>query len=95
MAAMQRLPIEVDPNARTTPGSWGHSFANLAELFVPCLDAVGARSVVEVGAYAGDLTRLLLEWAAMSGARVVAIDPTPQDGARRARRGAGRPDPDP
>ncbi len=42
------------------------------------LDASGARSVVEVGAYAGDLTGLLLEWAAGSGARVWAIDPSPR-----------------
>jgi hypothetical protein len=37
------------------------------------------RSVAEVGAYAGDLTRLLLDWAAGSGARVFAIDPSPQE----------------
>jgi hypothetical protein len=52
---------------------------NHAEILMPCLDAVGARSVVEVGAFAGDLTRLLLEWAARSGARVLAIDPAPKD----------------
>jgi hypothetical protein len=34
--------------------------------------------VVEVGAYAGDLTRFLLDWAGPAGARVVAIDPAPQ-----------------
>jgi hypothetical protein len=77
MLTMQRLRIRADPYAND-PGRWGHSFANLAELFVPCLDAVGARSVIEVGAYAGDLTRLLLDWAATAGAHVVAIDPMPQ-----------------
>ncbi|MEA2401031.1 MAG: hypothetical protein QOK00_1434 [Thermoleophilaceae bacterium] len=76
---MERLNIEIDPHAND-PGRWGHSFANLAELFVPCLDAVGARSVVEVGAYAGDLTGLLLEWAGKANARVVAVDPLPQPG---------------
>jgi hypothetical protein len=45
-----------------------------------CLDAVGARSIVEVGAYAGDLTRVLADWAAASGARVLAVDPSPQPG---------------
>jgi Methyltransferase domain len=70
--------MRVDPRPGD-PGRWGHSFVNLAELVVPCLDAVGARSVVEVGAYAGDLTELLLEWAARVDARVVAIDPAPQD----------------
>jgi hypothetical protein len=34
--------------------------------------------VVEVGAYAGDFTRLLLLWAERSGARITAIDPSPQ-----------------
>jgi hypothetical protein len=76
---MQRLRIDVNPDAND-PEHWGHSFANLAELLVPCLDAVGARSVVEVGAYAGDLTRLLVDWAGTTDARVVAIDPRPQPG---------------
>ena len=60
------------------PTRWAHSLAHSGELMIPCLDAVGARSVVEVGAYAGDLTRLLAAWAAESGARVAAIDPSPQ-----------------
>src|SRR5207248_143070 len=47
-------------------------------LMLGCLDAVAARSVAEVGAYAGDLTRLLLLWAANRGATVVAVDPAPQ-----------------
>ena len=34
---------------------------------LPCLDAAGARSVVEVGAFAGDLTRVLVDWAAERG----------------------------
>src|SRR5437773_8261515 len=62
------------------PGHWGHSLANAAELVRPFLDAVEAGSVVEIGAYAGDLTRELLDWAARSGAEVTAIDPTPADG---------------
>ena len=74
---MKRLRMRIEPHAGD-PGRWGHSLLNLAELLVPCLDAVGARSVVEVGAYAGDLTGLLLEWAARVDARVVAIDPAPQ-----------------
>ena len=45
---MEHLRIEVNPDAND-PEHWGHSFANLAELFAPCLDAIGARSVVEVG----------------------------------------------
>jgi hypothetical protein len=59
------------------PARWGHSLANLAEILLGCLDARGAESVVEIGAYAGDLTRVLLDWAGDAGCRVVAIDPTP------------------
>jgi hypothetical protein len=47
---------------------------------LPCLDAAGVRSIVEVGAFAGDLTRVLVEWAEGSGARVAAVDPSPQPG---------------
>jgi SAM-dependent methyltransferase len=61
------------------PGAWGHSLANLSEILVELLDAAGARSVAEVGAYAGDLTRELLAWAEPRGASVTAIDPDPQD----------------
>lgn len=57
---------------------WGFSLAHMAELIIPCLDATGARSVAEVGAFAGDLTRVLTDWAGTSGARVLAIDPAPQ-----------------
>jgi hypothetical protein len=61
------------------PGRWGHSLANLTEILVPLLDAAGARSVVEIGSYEGDLTRELLEWAdGAGGARVTAIEPMPQ-----------------
>lgn len=59
-------------------GGWSTSLANVAEVMIPCLDIVRARSVCEVGAYAGDLTRLLTDWAARSGATVVAIDPAPK-----------------
>jgi Methyltransferase domain len=59
------------------PAHWGHSLANLAEILLGCLAARGAKSLVEIGAYAGDLTRVLLDWAAGAGASVVAIDPTP------------------
>ncbi len=65
------------------PDRWGTSLAQMAEIMLPCLDAAGARSVVEVGAFAGDLTRVLVHWAAGSGARVGAIDPSPQEGLVR------------
>ena len=60
------------------PGAWGASLLNTAELLVALLDAAKPRSVVEVGAYAGDFTRLLLMWAERSGAQIAAIDPSPQ-----------------
>lgn len=68
--------LDADPY-ENDPARWGHSLANLAEILLGCLDARGAKSVAEVGAYAGDLTRVLLDWAAGAGGRVVAIDPTP------------------
>ena len=62
------------------PQRWGVSLAQSAEIMLPCLDAASARSVVEVGAFAGDLTRVLVDWAAAAGATVGAVDPAPQDG---------------
>jgi hypothetical protein len=69
----------VDPYLND-PARWAHSMAHHAELLLPCLDVVRARSVAEVGAFAGDLTRLLAEWAEGSGAHVRAIDPAPEEG---------------
>jgi hypothetical protein len=65
------------------PERWGVSLAQMTELICPCLDAAGVTSVAEVGAFAGDLTRVLVHWAAGAGARVMAIDPAPQDGLVR------------
>jgi hypothetical protein len=65
---------------RNDPQRWGVSLAQLGELLIACLDATRARSVVEVGAFAGDLTQVLVDWAAGSGARVQAIDPAPREG---------------
>jgi hypothetical protein len=62
------------------PDHWGVSLAQMTELIYPCLDAVGARSLAEVGAFAGDLTRVLVSWAQRNGASVMAIDPAPQPG---------------
>lgn len=72
-----RFRLSSDPMAND-PGRWGHSLGNLAEIWLAALDAAGARCVVEVGAYAGDTTRILLDWAEVAGARIVAIDPEPQ-----------------
>ena len=73
-----RPPVsDIDPMA-TDPGRWGHSLVNLAEVWLPLLDAAAPRRVVEVGAYAGDVTAVLLDWARGTGARISSIDPDPQ-----------------
>ena len=69
--------MEIDPY-ENDPGRWGASLINVQEVLIPCLRASGVRSVAEVGAYAGDLTGLLLDWAQGAGGHVVAIDPTPE-----------------
>jgi len=77
----RKLPWTLHPACEfaSDPGQWGASLINNAEVMVTCLGIAGARSVVEVGAYAGDLTRFLLDWALAAGAQVWAIDPSPQD----------------
>ena len=74
---MEPVRFEIQPFAND-PGAWSASLVNNAEFVIGALDASQAKSVGEVGAYAGDLTRLLLDWAGETGARVVAIDPSPQ-----------------
>jgi hypothetical protein len=59
-------------------GKWGYSLVNVSDLLFPCLEAVPARTVLEVGAYKGELTAALLEWAAGADARIAAIDPAPE-----------------
>jgi hypothetical protein len=74
---MQPVRFKIEPFAND-PGAWSASLVNNAEFVIGILDASQVKSVGEVGAYAGDLTGLLLDWAGESGARVVAIDPAPQ-----------------
>ena len=69
--------LDFDPYLHD-PERWGVSMGQLTEILLPCLDAAGARSVTEVGAFAGDLTRILVAWAARSDGRITAIDPAPQ-----------------
>ncbi len=57
------------------PEELGYSLANLAEVMFPCLEAIDARSVAEIGAFTGSLTRELLAWAKPRAARITAIDP--------------------
>ncbi len=74
---MTRPLPDFDPYSHD-PDGWGTSLAHSAELMLPCLDAAGVRSIVEVGAFAGALTRVLMAWAEGAGAKVTAIDPAPQ-----------------
>jgi precorrin-6B methylase 2 len=53
------------------------SLANVAEIILALLDAAAVASVVEIGAFRGELTRDLLGWAEGRGARVAAVDPAP------------------
>ena len=79
-ALERRIAVAATPacDLASDPGQWGASLINNAEVLIGCLDAVDADSVVEVGAYAGDLTRYLLTWAQPGGRTVYAIDPAPQ-----------------
>jgi hypothetical protein len=52
---------------------------NLAEIVIPCLEAAAPASLIEIGAYAGDVTRLLVEWAQAGGAHLWSVDPDPQE----------------
>jgi hypothetical protein len=63
---------------RTDFDEAGQSLAHLAEIVLACLDAIQARSVAEIGAQHGILTRRLLDWAAGAGAGITAVDPTPR-----------------
>jgi hypothetical protein len=69
--------LEFDPYLHD-PERWGVSMGQMTEILLPCLETAGARSVTEVGAFAGDLTRILVAWASEAGATVAAIDPAPQ-----------------
>jgi hypothetical protein len=71
------LPFGLNPY-ENDPGAWSASLINNAEMLLDCLDRSRAASVIEIGAYAGDLTRLLLLWAERHDARIVAVDPSPQ-----------------
>jgi hypothetical protein len=59
--------------------SFAYSLSNFAEILFPCLETVGAHSVVEVGAFKATTTRDLLDWAEGRDCRVIAIEPAPRD----------------
>jgi hypothetical protein len=67
----------MDPQ-QSDPNQLGYSLANVAEILLGCLDAAGAQSVLEIGAYRGELTGELLDWAGSAGARITAVEPEPR-----------------
>jgi hypothetical protein len=54
-----------------------HSMAEFSDLILPALSTAGARHVVEIGAEAGTMTRLLLDHTQQAGGSFVSIDPSP------------------
>jgi hypothetical protein len=62
----------------TDPDENAASLSNLAEVLFGCLDAIEARTVVEIGAFHGKSTNEMLAWAERAGATVIAVDPAPQ-----------------
>jgi 2-dehydro-3-deoxyphosphogluconate aldolase/(4S)-4-hydroxy-2-oxoglutarate aldolase len=79
--------LDIDPYAND-PGRWGASLLTLGELIFPILEAAQARSVVEIGAYAGDLTGALVRWAAGRGVATFPGAFTPTEALAAWRAGA-------
>jgi hypothetical protein len=70
------IRVQHDPQ-RADPNQVGYSLANVAEMLTACLDAAEPGSVLEIGAFRGELTAVLLEWAGGTGASVAAVEPQP------------------
>lgn len=64
--------------AESDPRDWGHSMARCAELLISCMEAAQVKSVVEIGALAGDLTRVLLLAVGGRHGSVCVVDPLPR-----------------
>jgi hypothetical protein len=60
-----------------------HSLTEHREVIFGCLDAIGARSAVEVGSEHGGFTSELAAWAAERGGWAASVEPFPADGIRR------------
>jgi hypothetical protein len=69
--------IDDDAARLVSPPGWGYSLHNHRELILACLDAADVGSILEIGAFEGDLTEDLLGWAAERGAGVETVDPVP------------------
>ena len=54
-----------------------HSLASFGPLVFRCLEAAGARRIVEIGSETGELTLALADWASERGGKVICVDPDP------------------
>jgi hypothetical protein len=54
-----------------------HSMREFAHLIIPCLEASGARHLVEIGAEHGGTSPLLARYAELTGGSLTCVDPTP------------------
>lgn len=73
----------------TEPPPLLHSLSEFSSLIFPCLQAAGARHIVEVGSETGDFTRELCDWAAERGGSVTSIEPSPREEHRLLERDHG------
>ena len=55
-----------------------HSLSEFAWLALPCLEAAGARHIVEIGAEFGGMSQHLAEYCAAHQGRLTSIDPSPK-----------------
>jgi hypothetical protein len=63
-----------------------HSLSELRELIFSVIDAASPRSLVEIGSETGGFTVQLVSWAKENGARLVTIDPSPDEAVRELSR---------
>jgi hypothetical protein len=74
--AEEEGPAPLDPELEQI--EWGGSLLNMREMVLACLDCARPASVLEIGAYRGDLTELLAGWAGAAGAKLTSVEPAPQ-----------------
>lgn len=55
-----------------------HSMSEFSGQIMPCLNAAGARNIVEIGAEYGGMSQLLAKHAESNGGTLTSIDPTPK-----------------
>lgn len=59
-----------------------HSLSTFRELILGCLDAAGARRILEIGSEAGEFTLELADWVAARDGALVTVDPDPAPAVR-------------